>query len=132
MPFFRAYLVVMMTQTLDRTAQAIETRLKRKPFCFPDHKPPRATTLYNVFQKFYAGKVQPYMAVIQRQGNPWFTLHDELITQLPTSKDMQNYQQQVLGLDIQTSLWGQWVQARERHTKAWQAILGQCNMMPGS
>ena len=124
--------LVMMTQTLDRTAQAIEARLKAKPFCFPGHKPPRATVLYNVFQKFYAGKVQPYMAVIQRQGNPWFMLQDELMKQLPVTEDMQVYRQQVLGMDVDGSVWGQWIKARERHTKAWQAILGQCNMMPGT
>ncbi|PWQ95589.1 hypothetical protein DKW60_14315 [Leucothrix pacifica] len=124
--------LVMMTQTLDRTAQAIETRLQAKPFCFPGHKPPRATTLYNVFQKFYAGKVQPYMAVIQRQGSPWFALHDELIQQLPATDSMNDYRQQVLGMNVDGSLWDQWVKARQRHTQAWQDILGQCNMMPGS
>ncbi len=122
----------MMTQTLDRTAEAIEARLKRKPFCFPGHQPPHAKTLNNVFQKYYAGKVQPYMAVIQRQGNPWFTLHDELMSQLLAPPAIQNYRQQVVGISVKSSLWGKWVQARQRHTKAWQKILGQCNMMPGA
>ncbi|WP_158278828.1 DUF3080 family protein [Leucothrix arctica] len=122
----------MMTQTLDRTAAAIEERLKRKPFCFPDHQPPHAKTLNNVFHKYYAGKVQPYMAVIQRQGKPWFVLHDNLMSQLPAPSAMQNYQQQVVGVSVKNSLWGQWVQARKRHTNAWQKILGQCNMMPGA
>ena len=122
----------MMTQTLDRTAEAIEVRLKRKPFCFPGHQPPQAKTLNNVFQKYYAGKVQPYMAVIQRQGNPWFTLHDELMSQFPAPSAMQNYHKQVLAINIENSLWNQWVKARQRHTNAWQKILGQCNMMPGA
>jgi hypothetical protein len=124
--------LAMMTQTLDRTAEAIEARLKHKPFCFPGHQPTHAKTLNNVFQKYYAGKVQPYMAVIQRQGNPWFTLHDELMSQLLAPPAIQNYRQQVVGISVKSSLWGKWVQARERHTKAWQKILGQCNMMPGA
>ena len=72
------------------------------------------------------------MAVIQRQGNPWFTLHDELMSQLLAPPAIQNYQQQVVGISVKSSLWGKWVQARQRHTKAWQKILGQCNMMPGA
>lgn len=124
--------VSMVTQTLDRTAEAIETRLKRKPFCFEGHQPPRATILSNVFQKYYAGEVQPYMAIIQREGSRWFGLHNAMIKRLPAPSAMQDYRLQVLALESESSLWGKWVQARERHTKAWQKILGQCNMMPGS
>jgi len=122
----------MMTHTLDRTAKAIETRLARKPFCFEGHQPPRATILSNVFQKYYAGEVQPYMAIIQREGNRWFGLHDAMIKRLPAPSAMQDYRLQVLALESESSMWGKWVRARERHTKAWQKILGQCNMMPGS
>lgn len=122
----------MMTRTLDRTAEAIEARLKKQRFCFEGHQPPRATTLSNVFQKYYAGEVQPYMAIIQREGSRWFGLHDAMIKELPAPKVIENYRQQVISLESEASLWGQWVMARERHTKAWQAILGQCNMMPGA
>lgn len=124
--------VSMVTHTLDRTAEAIETRLKRKPFCFEGHQPPRATILSNVFQKYYAGEVQPYMAIIQREGSRWFGLHNAMIKRLPAPSAMQDYRLQVMALESESSLWGKWVQARERHTKAWQKILGQCNMMPGS
>lgn len=124
--------VSMVTHTLDRTAEAIEARLARKPFYFEGHQPPRATVLSNVFQKYYAGEVQPYMAIIQREGSRWFGLHNAMIKRLPAPSAMQDYRLQVLALESESSLWGKWVQARERHTKAWQKILGQCNMMPGS
>jgi len=120
----------IMTQTLDKTADAIEARLKVKPFCFPGHQPARAKTLNTVFHKYYAGKVQPYMAIIQRDGLPWLTLHDELLQQLPSSKAMIDYRHKVISVTSESSLWGKWVKARQKHTKAWQTILGQCDMMP--
>lgn len=97
--------VSMVTHTLDRTAEAIETRLKHKPFCFKGHQPPRATVLSNVFQKYYAGEVQPYMAIIQREGSRWFGLHNAMIKRLPAPSAMQDYRLQVLALESESSLW---------------------------
>lgn len=120
----------LLTTTLNKVASAIETRLKRKAFCYKGHQPQRATVLSNVFRKYYVAQVQPYMAILEQQGKPWVEAHDVIMTKLPTPTQVQQYQQQVLSLQNPDSLWNQWVAARNRHTKAWQTILGQCNMMP--
>ena len=122
--------LVMLTQTLDRTATAIEQRMQQSPFCPKGHQPRRATILFNVFRKYYAGEVQPYMALIQREGQQWLTLHHAIMDTLPPPPAMQRYRAQVLALDTADSLWQQWQAASQRHTDAWQAILGQCDLMP--
>lgn len=121
----------MLTQTLDRTAAAIEQRLADSPFCYPDHRPRRAEVLRNIFQKYYAGQVQPYMALVQRDGKAWLQAHAQIMDKLQPPVAMQAYQQQVISLQADNSLWQQWLQASQRHTQAWQDILGQCGMMPG-
>lgn len=123
--------LVMLTETLHGTAAAIETRLQRSPFCHQGHRPRRAEILRNIFQKYYAGQVQPYMALIQREGQEWLMLHDGIMNALPTPEAMQTYQQRVISLSTPDSLWQRWQAANRRHTQAWQDILGQCGMMPG-
>ena len=120
----------LVTSSLNRVAAGIELRLKRKPFCYKGHQPQRATVLNNIFRKYYVQQVQPYMALLEQQGKPWFETHDAIMTRLPAPPLMKKYQQQVLSTNNPRSLWGRWVSARNRHTKAWQTILGQCNMMP--
>lgn len=121
----------IVTQTLDRTAVAIEQRLQSAPFCYKNHKPRRADILGNIFQEYYAGQVQPYMALLQREGKHWLTTHQQIMQRLPVPAAMSAWQQQVISLDAPDSLWQQWQQANKRHTQAWQDILGQCGMMPG-
>lgn len=121
----------ILTHTLNQTAAAIEQRLADSPFCYPSHRPRRAEVLRNIFQKYYAEQVQPYMALIQREGKPWLETHADIMTKLKPPAAMQTYQQQVISLQAKDSLWQQWLQASQRHTQAWQDILGQCGMMPG-
>lgn len=123
--------LVILTETLNKTAGAIETRIQGSPFCHQGHRPRRAEILRNIFQKYYAEQVQPYMALIQREGQEWLALHDAIITQLPAPQAMLSYQQQVISLSAADSLWQRWQGASRRHTQAWQDILGQCGMMPG-
>ena len=123
--------IPLLTNTLNKVAGAIETRLKRKAFCFKGHQPKRTTVLNNVFRKFYVQQVQPYMAFVEKAAKPWFMHNDLLIKQLPATKNMKEYSKHIFDSKSPTSLWNQWTEARNRHSKAWQSILGQCNMMPG-
>ena len=120
-----------LSSHLDAVAAAIEARLKRQPFCFKGHQPPRAAVLNTVFRKHYVDKVQPYMARVEQLLKPWFSQQQALMTRLPSTPAMQDYAWQVYSTDNPKSLWNRWIAARNRHTKAWQTILGQCNMMPG-
>ena len=121
----------LMTAALNQVAGGIETRLSKKPFCYPNHQPQRATVLNNVFRKYYVQQVQPYMALLEREAKPWLEQHNIILDRLPVPPAMQAYSFKVLSMQNPDGLWNQWVSARDRHSKAWQTILGQCNMMPG-
>ncbi|MFW1676264.1 DUF3080 family protein [Pontibacter sp. JAM-7] len=120
----------LLTAYLQQVSESIEQRLKDKPMCLQGRPTPQADILHNVFRKYYAGDVQPYMALVQRQGEPWFNLHQIILSafaeqgQLPAA--MHQYQQRL------TALWQQYIQARNNHTQSWQKILRQCGLMPSN
>lgn len=123
--------VSLLSETLNHTADVIEQRLQRRPLCFNGRSNPKATIVKNVFTKYYAGELQPYMARVDQQGRRWLALNNRLLSQfsrVPTA--MQRYQQQALSLEDSDSVWQQYIQARNRHTKSWQTLLGQCGLMP--
>ncbi len=123
--------LLLLIQTLEQTANAIETRLARRPICFNRKPTPQANIIRNVFQRYYAGQLQPWMSAIDRSGQQWRTQWLALAAQLPTTAAMQEYLTQVFG-DRPDSLWHEYIEARSRHTRAWQQLLEQCGMLPGS
>lgn len=124
------YSLVLLTQTLDQTAAAIETRLARRPVCFNKTPTPQARIIRNVFQRYYAGELQPWMSVVDRNGRLWRQHWLDLLEHLPTTEAVQDYFNQVLAA-TPGSLWQSYIDARDRHTHAWQQLLSQCGMMPG-
>ncbi len=123
--------VALISRTLDHTAMVIEQRLEKRPLCFKQQPTPQARIVKNVFNKYYAGQLQPYMGRIDRQGKQWLELNRNLLqnfTNIP--KAMQEYRKLVLATNAPH--WLNYIQARDRHTLAWQTLLQQCNLMPGS
>ena len=120
--------VRILTKTLDQTARAINARLDQRPIC--SHHPPnnQARMIQNVFVKFYAGRLQPYIAMIEQQGRPWIKANQTLQDELPVPDVAQRYFDALWG--GKNSVYGTYQQARERHTQAWQRLLGQCGLMP--
>ncbi|MEH6579185.1 MAG: DUF3080 family protein [Amphritea sp.] len=126
--------IYQLTRTLNHTAQIIENRLQKRPLCFNRQPNPQAQIIKNVFHKYYAGEVQPYMAMLDNQGRRWLTAQAELLNHFTALMPavMRDYQLKVLSLKNPRALWPQYVAARNRHTRAWQELLSQCNLMPGS
>lgn len=123
--------LALISDTLNHTASVIERRLKERPLCFKQQTTPAARIVKNVFNKYYAGQLQPYMARIDRQGKVWLELNRNLLetfSNIPQS--MQTYKSQILATDA--PLWRNYINARDRHTQAWQKLLQQCNLMPGT
>lgn len=124
--------VNLLTATLNHTASAIEKRLGNRPLCYNNQTNPKANIVRNVFTKYYAGELQPYMARVDQQGRQWLQLNNQLLAQFSQiPQPMRHYQQQALSMEFQGSVWQTYIQARDRHTKAWQTLLGQCGLMPG-
>jgi hypothetical protein len=121
--------LALISDTLNHTAGVIEQRLETRPLCFNQQTTPKARIVKNVFNKYYAGQLQPYMARIDRQGKEWLKLNRNLLenfTDIP--QPMQAYKNQILAIDA--PLWLNYIQARDRHTLAWQTLLQQCDLMP--
>jgi hypothetical protein len=121
----------LLSQTLDQTAAAIEARLEQRPVCFNNRPNNRARIIQSVFNGWYARELQPLMSVLHRSGEQWRAALEPLYTRLPTTPALQAYFEQTLS-DRHDSLWRQYLHARDRHTAAWQQLLGQCGMMPGT
>ncbi len=124
--------LLITTVTLNTGANLIEQRLKSRPFCFPGHSNKKADILMNVFNKFYAARLQPYLALIHQQGDVWLSAHETILAPLQGTLPaaMQDYRQTHLDRQNKKGQWQQYQRALQRHTAAWQEILRQCNMMP--
>ncbi|WP_261844605.1 DUF3080 domain-containing protein [Aliamphritea ceti] len=124
--------LLLTTTTLNKGADIIEKRLKIKPFCYSGHRNQKADILMNVFSKFYAGRLQPYVAKVHQQGDVWLAAHEAILQPLQSTlpEAMQQYEKHYLDRQYPDGQWQQYLQALQRHTSAWQKILRQCNMMP--
>jgi len=119
----------LMTTTLSRAAAGLEARLNTRKLCPQGRPTPKAKILHNVFRKYYAGNVQPYLAQVHRGGQRWLEQHHRLLNMLSHSDRLQSYRDSMLSEE--GMLWQNYLQARDRHTAAWQRQLGQCALMPG-
>ncbi len=124
--------LLFTTATLNLGADIIEQRLRSKPFCYDGHRNKKADILMNVFSKFYAGRLQPYMAKVHQQGDIWLTAHEAILKPIQSTLPdaMLQYQKYYLDRQYPDGQWQQYLRALQRHTTAWQKILRQCNMMP--
>jgi len=112
-------------------ALLLERRLGARSLCPAGRKTPQAEILQNVFQKFYAGQVQPLLSSKDR-----FSV--ELINRLERISRLISDDPII----VPPEAWRIWlkelIQEREAmmvahrlHVTKWQDILTQCGMMPG-
>lgn len=118
-----------LTQTLNQGSMALEERQMQRPICPQQRATRQARILQNVFVKFYAGGLQPYLAKVDQRGKRWSAslLQMSEIEQIPPT--LQQYLLTLAGPD--NSLWTQFEQATKRHVKAWQDTLKSCGLAPG-
>ena len=124
--------LLLLEANLNNAAHIIENRLERRPLCFKDMRNPKADILKSIFTQQYALKVQPYLSKVDRLASRWYQLHQSTTGHLPVPSETSDYVAQVFQRDAEISLWNRYIRARDRHTKAWQRILNQCNLMPGN
>lgn len=124
---------VLATTRLDDASRLIEARLGERPVCArPDVQPRAAENMRGMFMSVYVGRVQPYLADLQR-------IRRELMPPLRVlagigggrSEPVVAYAQRMFGDEDEASLWQRFDLAVARHTRAWQDLLGQCGMRPG-
>ncbi|UTW07727.1 DUF3080 family protein [Pseudomonas benzenivorans] len=118
-----------LTHTLIQASQLLEGRQQRRPAC-PQGKPtPRGRILQNIFVKFYAGGLQPYLAQVHQRGERW-SLHLRQLSEAPQAPAATRTYLLSLG-GAEASLWEMFQQANRRHVRAWQQTLKRCGLAPG-
>ena len=85
----------------------------------------RGRILENVFRRFYVAGVQPYLAAVDREATAWTDALDRLAAaqRVPVPE--------ALAPDPARRSLERMRRARDRHTEAWQAVLGDCGLGPG-
>lgn len=115
-----------LTHSLDGAAAALEKRLALKIVCFDGRPTPDARVMHAVFAKFYAGRIQPYLASVHHQSRTYLTLVDHLGGNSPAA--FRAYRDAQLGLDNPQGTYSQFTRAIQRHTRAWQRLFDQCGL----
>src|SRR3990167_720953 len=60
-----------LTHSLEQGSQLLESRQQRRPLCPTGQATARARIVQNIFVKYYAGSLQPYLAQVHRRGQSW-------------------------------------------------------------
>ncbi|QNH03935.1 DUF3080 domain-containing protein [Pseudomonas sp. B11D7D] len=118
-----------LRHTLDAGSELLEQRQQQRPLCPLGQATPRGRILQNIFVKFYAGGLQPYLARVDQRGQQWQAALLQLqgIEGIPTGT-----REHLLRLaGEQDSLWQDFRTATARHVKAWQTLLNSCGLAPG-
>ncbi|TVP90042.1 MAG: DUF3080 family protein [Pseudomonadaceae bacterium] len=89
----------------------------------------RARILQNVFRNIYVEDVQPYLALIQRFGQPWQAALANLQEVPGQTQAGADYLASLQGTD--TALWDSYQASLQAHNNAWLEVLGRCGMQPG-
>jgi hypothetical protein len=113
------------TGILRKTAEA-------RQLCPMGTKTTRSGYLFNVFVKFYAGEVQPYISALHRHSAPLFVQLHRLrqVETLEPPGAFVDFYDRWLNPEAADGLWLNFDRALKEHTQAWQRVLQQCGMMP--
>ena len=117
-----------LTRTLDGAAGALEQRLEQRAVCLNSRPTPDARVLHTVFGKFYAGRVQPYLARVHRQSQTYFALIDRLAETTDAPGAFAAYREAQLRPDTPHGPQARFAAAIQRHAAAWQRLFDQCSL----
>lgn len=123
--------MALLTQTLEQSSLALEQRLTGRPICFNGKPNNQSKILWTVFNKFYVQELQPYIALVERQGKQWSALHFAILKELKSVTQSQTLDR-FIKVETETGIWPRYLAARDMHTQAWQNILEQCGLRPGN
>ncbi|MGE6792883.1 DUF3080 family protein [Pseudomonas guineae] len=118
-----------LTHSLNQGSYMLESRQQQRPVCPIGQPTERARILQNIFVKYYAAGLQPYLAQVDQRGQAWSNSLRNLsgVAQVPPAT--RQYLQS-LSAD-QDSLWADFQKATVRHVRSWQELLNSCGLAPG-
>ncbi|MCL7462954.1 DUF3080 family protein [Pseudomonas sp. NW5] len=121
--------LLALRQSLEAGSQLLETRQTTRPLCPLGTPTPRGRRAQNLFVKFYAGELQPYLAEVDQRGQRWSAALRRLAAAPDIPVATRQYLQRLAGEE--QSLWSEFRAASRRHVKAWQDTLRSCQLAPG-
>ncbi|SDG25521.1 Protein of unknown function [Pseudomonas benzenivorans] len=118
-----------LRHSLNQASRILEDRQRHRPVCPLGQATPRGRILQNIFVKYYAGALQPYLAQVHQRGLGWSHSLRQLgaTPQIPPATH--GYLLSLGGLE--QSLWADFQAATARHVRAWQDTLQHCGLAPG-
>ncbi|MDO8827711.1 DUF3080 family protein [Methylophaga sp.] len=124
----------LLVTRLDDATQILLQRIQQQPLCSQGKPNNQARIVESMFFSVYIGKVQPYIAQVNRASGQLFEPLSELaqIQQQVMPESFQPYYSQSLQTTSETSLWGMYQQRVKEHTEAWQDLLEQCGLRPAA
>ena len=118
-----------LTHSLEQGSQLLESRQQRRPLCPTGQATARARIVQNIFVKYYAGSLQPYLAQVHRRGQSWSASLRRLGSTAQIPAATRDYLLQLSAEEA--SLWADFERATARHVRSWQELLNSCGLAPG-
>lgn len=118
-----------LSHSLNQASDRLETRQRERPICPLGQATRRAHILQNIFVKYYAGALQPYLAEVDRRGERWARSLNTLADLPHAPVAVRTYLAHLAA--SRHSLWADFQAANARHVKAWQQTLNSCGLAPG-
>lgn len=118
-----------LSHTLNQASRMLDSRQGRRPVCPQGQTTPRGRILQNIFVKYYAGALQPYLAQVHQRGQGWSDSLRQLSAAPQIPAATQAYLLSLGGPE--QSLWADFQAATRRHVSAWQDTLKSCGLAPG-
>jgi hypothetical protein len=118
-----------LSHNLNQGSELLESRQRHRPVCPLGQATPRGRILQNIFVKYYAGALQPYLAEVDQRGQRWNRSLRRLLVADAIPPAMRDYLSSLA--DTEASLWDDFQRATARHVRAWQATLKSCGLAPG-
>jgi len=114
---------------LNEIANSLNKATRSNKFCSQSISRQKADILNNIFNKFYVGKIQPYLARVHKESHNWLTILDELVNQHPVkAKKFLSYYEYQLDPKEKTSTFERLNYANTRHVNAWQRFFEKCDI----
>jgi len=118
-----------LTHSLNQGSDMLQSRQQGRPLCPTGTATQGARIAQNIFVKYYAGSLQPYLAQVDQRGQLWSSSLRSLssVAQIPPAT--RQYLHSLSGPEA--SLWADFQQATARHVRSWQELLNSCGLAPG-
>ena len=114
---------------LDATANAVNETAHANDFCRDGKTREKAQILKNVFEKFYVGKIQPYLSRVHKESSIWLTIIEKMLGQHHTQSEiLLTYYKKQLDPKQNTSAIARLTSANTDHINAWKKLFEKCNI----